>query len=135
MLTKEEYKRIAIRIFDSIRYDSNYLGSNSCDGVHCEKCPFESDCDCNCFTFKNGLDNVFNTFAILEQWNKEHPIVTYEDKYVETFGVRPVNEDGEYLCPSIAGFANIVDGDCSSLFCDDCCEKFWKSKYIPPKQN
>lgn len=141
MLTKEEYKRIAIRMFDSIREDSHYLGECRCVGTTgCSQCPLGKveNCNCDCFEFTDGLDKLFESFKTLEgleKWAKENPLPTYEDKYVETFGVRPVNEDGEYVCPSIAGFGKITEKLCSSVICDECCKTFWKSEYIPPKHN
>lgn len=133
MLTQKEYEKIATKIFDSIRgEDSDKFGKCCCDEVHCEQCPFKIGCDCNLFTSPIGLESVFKTFAILERWNKEHPPVTYEDKYEEAFGVKPVDEHREYVCPSNVGFTECVD--CGVIDCDECAEKFWTSEYIPPKQ-
>lgn len=62
---------------------------------------------------------------------KEHPIVTYEQKYKEVFGVEPKNERGEYVCPAWAGF-DICDKD--AICSKDCNEIFWQSEYKEPKK-
>ena len=111
MLTKQEYEKIAIRMFDSIRDVTGRFGECSCDGViDCAQCPLNPpNCTCDCFAFPNSLERFFNTLTILEKWNKEHPIVTYESKYEETFGVKPLTEDGDYACPSNLGFTEHVN--------------------------
>ena len=146
MLTKEEYKRIAIRIFDGIREaDSEFLGECTCDGVSgCSQCPLNKlGCNCDCFETRDGLDKLFASFKsleYLEKWAKEHPATTYEDKYEETFGRKPITQYGQYFCPKItvAGYRCPHDGTeilISDARCKECKEKFWKSEYVPPKRN
>jgi hypothetical protein len=43
MITKEEYQKTLIRIWDSVR-DDNHKGEGSCAGVICKTCPIEFGC-------------------------------------------------------------------------------------------
>lgn len=61
--------------------------------------------------------------------------MTKEQKYEETFGVKPVNIESEtesYVCPKFIGFG--VDISCNAQSCRKCKEGFWKSEYKEPKK-
>ena len=80
MLTKEEYKKTYIRMMDSNRI--YFKGARSCDGVSCSKCPVHSLC-------KEPTSESFQASEIIElveQWGKDHPVVTNREKWKEVFG-------------------------------------------------
>jgi len=123
MLTREEYEKTLIRMFDSMRVNDEHKGEKSCEDVPCESCPF-SRMECR-------AANPFESIEIVEKWGKEHPLITMEDKFIEMFGHKPVDDSGYYVCPSSIGF-NL---DCNnSVTCKECTNKFWKMEYIPPKK-
>ena len=131
MLSREELKEAVTRIFDSLREDKSYEGQCDCGGFHaCSKCPFDGH-DMYCFD-ESSIDNIFNSFECVERWLQEHPPITYEQKYEDTFGVKPKNKYDEYLCPNNAGFRL---NDCESeSSCAECKKNFWESEYKEPKK-
>lgn len=72
MLTKEEYKRTFIRMMDSLREE--YKGTYYCDGISCYDCPIGDVC-------RGRLTDPYVVIEAVEQWGKEHPIVTNADKF------------------------------------------------------
>lgn len=67
-MTKEEYKKEIVRMWDSIRteYKTECKGANKCLGVECDDCPF------GCLDCENPI-NTFEMIEILEKWSREHP--------------------------------------------------------------
>lgn len=124
MLTKAEYKRECIRIWDSLRELNK--GRSDCAGVDCTKCPFSELCN------KPKICNAFELIEIVEKWSKEHPVITMADKFKEVFGENPIKRDLTYVCPHSVGFANF-NPECKTL-CIDCKNQFWKSEYKEPKK-
>ena len=132
MLSREELKKTVTRIFDSLRKDKEYDGLCDCRGIRsCSKCPFDGSYR-YCFD-EESIDNVLNSLEYIESWAKEHPIVTYEQKYEETFGVKPKNKYDEYLCPHNAGFTGLNKCESESS-CAECKKNFWESEYKEPKK-
>ncbi len=121
MLTKEEYKKTFIRMMDSLR--TTNLGSFDCRGVYdCNECPLASiDCD--------SAQNAFEIVETVEQWGKEHPIVTNADKFKEVFGTEPKDGISDWLCPSFALKC------CPHNGCDNCKKSFWEAEYKEPKKS
>ena len=123
-----QYQRDFVRMLDSMRED--HKGESTCLGVEseeCEKCPLTNFCE---------NDICFNAEKIIEvvtQWAKEHPFVTYEQAYEETFGVEPKNRYGEYICPRPLIEIDACDSK-HSEDCDKCKKEFWGSEYKPPKK-
>lgn len=121
MLSKEEYKKNLIRMFDSIR--DEFKGEENCAGVGCGSCPFyEEVCSIGQVKF-----HVYEAIEVVEKWAKENPIKTNADKFKEMFGVdAPMNR--------------CIQND---VFCADCeyyelgseptgCkanERFWNAEY------
>ena len=135
MLTREEYKKIVTRIFDKIRGDhEEHKRDSCCSGIaYCSKCPFDGS-DIFCLSGKS-IDYIFNAFEYAERWAKEHPFITNEQKYEETFGVKPLQIDKctkNYLCPKHAGFD--IGINCNAQSCEECKEDFWQSEYKEPKK-
>lgn len=134
MLTREETKKIVARIFDSIRPPySESIGDCDCDDFDCieSKCPFRNTGSCVCPNTE-GVDSIFNVLEFIENWAKDHPPTTYEQKYEKTFGVEPKDKCGDYACPRCVGFLNCEcrpDHDC-----ERCKSEFWNSEYKEPKR-
>ena len=127
-MTKEEYKKTYIRMMDSLRVNTQYIGSDTCTGVLCEKCPFKNIVGVD----RCDLSNAFEAIEIVEKWGKEHPIMTMKDKYKEVFGCEPKKENGQYFCPSLFGITK--SESCAKKDCWACARKFWESEeYKAPK--
>lgn len=70
MMTKEEYKKELVRMWDSMR-DDKYKGRNNCEGVICSECQFcdINDNDNDCYEPINAVEMV----EAVEKWSNEHP--------------------------------------------------------------
>lgn len=70
MMTKEEYKKEIIRMWDSVR-DDKFKGRNNCEGVICSECQFcdINDNDNDCYEPINAVEMI----EAVEKWSKEHP--------------------------------------------------------------
>lgn len=124
-----EYQKNLVRVWDSLRTENK--GSYSCNLVECAECPFYKTV---CSNMKLGiLFNAEKAIEIVNDWAKEHPIVTMADKYKEVFGVEPKNERGEYVCPAWAGFGLDIC-DKNAICSKGCNENFWNSEYKEPKK-
>ena len=80
MMTKEEYKKTLIRMWDSAR-EEDTKGEYNCNSVECEKCPIESMCG-------SGVVNMRNAHEIIEfveKWAKEHPIETNGSRFLKNY--------------------------------------------------
>lgn len=83
-MTREEYKRNLLRMFDSLR--TEYKGKRNCDGIECNNCPFNGKV---CYAGER-LFRAYDAIEIVEtveNWAKEHPIKTNADKFKEVFGL------------------------------------------------
>ena len=117
MLSKEEYRKNLIRTFDSVRV--NNKGEENCAGVTCYDCPFfEKICNMGGIIRRlppECVENIgrfvihpYETIKIVENWVKEHSVMTNTMKFEEIFGIQP--------------------SEISS--CDD----FWNKEYAEKKQ-
>lgn len=68
MMTKEEYKKELVRMWDSVRDDKS-KGRNNCEGVICSECQFCDINDNDCYEPINAVEMV----EAVEKWSKEHP--------------------------------------------------------------
>ena len=125
-----QYQRDFVRMLDSMR--DIHKGERSCIGIDddkCEKCLLAEICDSN----NEILFDIEKAIEIVNSWAKEHPFITYEQKYEETFGVKPIDKSGMYVCPAKAGLT-----ECEyTLFdksCEECAKEFWKSEYKEAKK-
>lgn len=83
MMTKEEYQKILIRMWDSMRDNDDGMGRPDCDGVPCCKCPMH----------RNGADicgaktsyNAYEIISIVEKWGEEHPIETNGSRFLKNY--------------------------------------------------
>ena len=143
-LTREEYIATAKRMFKSIRSSeeqANYdkkellgLLTNYCKGIKCSECIMKSVC---CDDTRECIDVAYNLVEFIENWAKEHPVITYADKYKEVFGIDVSSklDDMEvhtypYQCPKVHGFSDIGCED--SKNCTECRTRFWNQEYIEP---
>ena len=109
-MTKEEYKRNLLRMFDSLRTDCK--GEEICAGISCSDCPFNRKvCNAGKLIFYS-----IEAIEIVEQWEKEHPVKTDAEKFKEVFGFEPnvfTDNEKHILCN---GYRTID-------------EKFWDAEY------
>lgn len=121
-MTKEEYKRNLIRMFDSIR--DEFKGGENCAGVGCGSCPFyEEVCSIGQVKF-----HVYEAINVVEKWVKEHPIVTNADKFREVFGTEPSKDSCVHV--------NKLCKECE-CFNDYRCNvrnRFWNAEYNGGKE-
>lgn len=116
-MTKEEYQRNLIRMFDSVR--NNHKGEETCDGVSCSSCPFyEEVCSTKGIkgTLKGTLFHSYEAIEVVENWAKENPNKTNIEKFKEVFGFEPnvfADNEKHILCN---GYRTID-------------EKFWDAEY------
>lgn len=116
-MTKEEFQRDLIRMFDSLRNECK--GEKNCGRINCIDCPLYQKC--NAFY-------AFEVQEVVENWAKEHPIVTNADKFKEMFGFdMTICWDNEFPCNECQ-FCDI-DGTCNSK------EKFWNAEYKEPAES
>ena len=129
MLSREEFEKTAIRMMDSLRVNNE--GQFNCSSVYCDSCPLFKEEGC---LGNKKIANLYEIIDVVEQWGKEHPIVTNADKFEEVFGTRPImiNADDSYVCPERVGFLVkcSVNGSCC-----DCKEKFWGAEYKAPTKS
>ena len=68
MMTKEEYQKTLIRMWDSIRAGFS-KGKPNCNSIRCSDCPMSKACT-------DGPLGVYDVIEFVEKWAKEHPIET-----------------------------------------------------------
>jgi len=131
MYIMTEFRKNLVRMWDSIRKSNK--GATRCMSVCCDDCPLDGTV-CN-ITETMTVFNAEAAIEIVTQWAKEHPVVTYKQKYVETFGVKPLNTDSDYICPRNLGFHDYMNGcECMDVTCEECAKDFWHSEYKEPKK-
>lgn len=83
-MTTEEYRENLIRMWDSLR--TEYKGKRNCDGIECNNCPFNGKV---CYAGER-LFHAYDAIEIVEtveNWAKQHHVVTNADKFREVFGM------------------------------------------------
>lgn len=113
-MTKEEYKRNLIRMWDSLRII--HKGEKTCRGVGCVNCPLGKVCNTGEKIFR-----AYDAIEIVESWAKENPIVTNADKFKEVFGFEPL---------PIQSCVNSQKCENCEYYCDyDAINCFWDKEY------
>ena len=125
MITKEEYQRNLIRMFDSIR--RTHKGEETCKGVECNNCPFYEEV-CSTEGIEGALFHSYEVIEIVEQWAKEHPIVTNAMKFKEVFGKEIRKDSCVNLGVKCRDCDYSEDGEC------DVRNRFWNAEYNPTKE-
>ena len=121
-----EFQKNLVRMWDSLRTETEYKGSHNCCPILCKKCPL-NEVVCSGDGITHTIFNAEKAIEIVTQWAKKHSIATMKDKYKEVFGVEP----GDYVCPQSIGFLDVA---CDKKRCEDCMENFWNSDYKEPKK-
>jgi hypothetical protein len=79
MISKEEYQKTLVRMWDSVR--DNCKGKTDCDGVSCCECPLYRGNVCG----TNARYNVYDLISMVEKWGEEHPIKTNGSEFLNKF--------------------------------------------------
>lgn len=92
-----------------------------------------SDCNlgygCAIDGVKNLPDIVLESNClVVEQWSKDHPIVTNAQKFKEVFGQEPQSINGIIFCPPVTPGAF----ECDRVDCMKCLE-WWDKQYKEPE--
>lgn len=109
-------------------------------------CDYYEDCDdCpiggfspNCVGGLLKVENTDSCERILEEWAREHPVMTNVDKYIEviknTFGGTKFDKDVVDLkvCPKCVG-KEINFNECTRMSCSECL-KWWDEEYEGPEK-
>ena len=127
MLSKEEFQKELVRMWDSIRDDNSlYKGYDNCKGVDCKECPVYSHC--------KSIKAVYDAFEMIEtveKWGKEHPIITNRDKFREIFGFEISHNGYDCLaipCPD--------EFKAEASLCNSCpYNGFWNREYKEPQES
>ena len=80
MISKEEYKKTLVRMWDSVRED-DFKGKNDCSGVECNECPITSIC----VDYMENINNSYDIIEFVEKWGKEHPIETNGSRFLKNY--------------------------------------------------
>lgn len=120
-MTKEEYQKELVRMFDSLR-DDKFKGETHCKGIKCIYCPLYHKA---CQVVDGEVYGFFNALEIIEKWSREHPIKTNSEKFKEVFGFKPytkncINGEEKVSCANCQYF---YDGECAVQ------NRFWESEY------
>lgn len=119
MISKEEYQKTLIRMWDSIR-DDEHKGELSCIGLRCDSCPLNY---VGCGAIKHYTDVV----EFVEKWAKEHPIETNGSRFLKNYPKAVV-----YKCDSNDDGFVYLGLDCTKPFNDENGTKFpitwWESE-------
>ena len=75
MISKEEYQKTLIRMWDSLR-DKKHKGEFDCAGVNCGSCPINFGC--------GSVMRYSDVIEFVEKWGKEHPIKTNGSEFLKT---------------------------------------------------
>ena len=126
MMTKEEYQKELVRMFDSLR-DDKFKGETHCRGIECIYCPLYHKA---CNAVDGGVYGLFNALEIIEKWSREHQIVTNSDKFKEVFGFKP------YTKNCINGEEKVSCANCQCFYDGECAvqNRFWENEYKPTKE-
>ncbi len=127
MMTKEEYQKTLIRMWDSLRGDA-CKGDSNCNGVKCTICPLKPIC-----RKENIFLDIYDVIEFVEKWAKEHPAKTNREVFMEAMQ----EKFGDALDLDILNGmldeqgCNLINGEChSSGSCKTCDQsKFWDKEY------
>lgn len=90
---------------------------------------YERCSECPLLNVGCGESNPDETVDIVEQWSREHPVMTNAMKFEEVFGNKPDSKrKGERICPPLA-FRKSKDCSCKCSECD----QWWDEPYKEPE--
>ena len=97
----------------------------------CKDCPLNKLTD-GCIDAMIEVEELDEYEKILEEWSKEHPVVTNADKFVEaiknTYGGTKLNKKQVRMCVKAVVGLNV---DCNTTHCSECM-KWWDKEYKEP---
>ena len=93
------------------RLCNNNICEDSCPLFHCEDDDTDDDC--------------VKQVCAVEQWAKEHPIKTMQDKLLDVFPKSKIINGCVLLCPMNIDEEYQERSPCSYKFCEDCRRDFW----------
>lgn len=124
MITKEEYQKTLIRMWDSVR-DDTYKGNPNCDGVDCQNCPTTSVCG-------SGVAGGYDMVEFVEEWAEEHPIKTNREVFMEAVQEKfggTLNSTKLQTLLDVYGCA-LFNAECTTDNCKTCdLSKVWDKEY------
>ena len=103
-----------------------------CDGCPLGGVPF------GCISGMAEVETADEYERILEEWAREHPVMTNIDKYIEvmknTFGGTKFDKDVVHIkvCPQCVG-KEIDSNECARIRCSEC-YKWWNEEYKEPEK-
>lgn len=114
---------------DAVKFiEERYRICNS--NICSSECPFWRDNlsipDLGCADFIRMFPA--EAVSIVEQWSREHPVMTNAQKFEEVFGEKPDRSIGGRLCPPIALRKS---KDCN-INCFEC-KQWWDEPYKEPE--
>ena len=93
IMTKKNFEQNLIRIWDSLR--TEYEGSRTCAGVNCHDCPLNILCNPDIGAV---IIDAYRYIEIVENWVKEHPVMTEEYKQQEPKVDQQIDTEIEQVC-------------------------------------
>ena len=113
MLDAVEFLKERLRMCET--YSESFLCGRGCP------MPFRP-CEFHSFT-EGHFEQMVET---VEQWSKEHPIITNGMKFEEVFGIKPTDPNGNFLCPPTVS-------TCDPGGCKECCV-WWDKPFVDPDE-
>lgn len=141
-MTRDEFRKTATRMFKNVADPNFILDTKSCKGVHCVDCPIfiaTNTTSDECMVNNCSIFEAFDVIEAVEQWTKEHPVLTNADKFKEVWGCELTPTLGCLPCPKRFGFtgcrySNMADTLISEDVCNECTNAFWSAEYKAPKK-
>ena len=101
-----------------------------CEATKCADCKlYHVQGGCCIAPEKEKINACEEAIAIVEQWEKEHPIKTRQSEYLKLFpGAAPTKDGVLAICPN--AFSPVYKdemGLCNRHYteCNNCCREFW----------
>lgn len=121
MISKEEYKKTIIRMWDTVR-DNVFKGEPDCNNVGCDECPINFGC--------GSVMKYCELVEFVEKWAKEHPIKTngsvflknhpnaevYKYEYDRTYDNEEDGYEHGFVYVKLDDFKPFVDDENSTKF-------------------
>ena len=96
-----------------------------CKEYSCSSCPVGEKCVLSILEDAT-IDGIHDSVLAIEQWSKNHPIITNAQKFEEVFGRPPKFISGDWYCPPI------VTEPCIGVDCK-MCSRWWEEPYKEPE--
>ena len=101
--------------------------------IECDDCPLYKPSR-YCKNFPMSEEEIEEYEKILEEFAREHPVMTNADKYIEViknvFGGAKLNKKQVRMCVKAIVGLNV---DCNTTHCSECL-KWWDEEYREPEK-